>query len=142
MDRAYKTALKAVKGGGTVYILGLLVHNSPVIKKLEDLGIKSVLSLSEIQKGTSGSLIISSHGVGPKIFEKAKETGLKIIDTTCPWVRKAQDKAYKLARDGYQVVIVGDKDHTEVKGIGEWAGESSAVVEDKESMGKIGRAHV
>jgi len=137
VDRAYRTALEAAKSGEPVYILGLLVHNSLVMNKLETLGIKSVASLSEIPKGASGSLIISSHGVGPGTIEEAKRTGLNVIDTTCPWVRKAQNTAHKLAGEGYQVVIVGDKNHTEVKGIGEWAGESSAVVEEKGNLAKI-----
>lgn len=64
-------------------------------------------------------------------MEEAKKTGLKIIDTTCPWVRKAQDTAHKLAQEGYQVIIVGDKNHTEIKGIAEWAGKGSIVIENE-----------
>lgn len=134
VDRAYRSAIEAAKSGGPVYILGLLVHNSLVIQKLEELGVKSVSSLSQIPKGSRGSLVISSHGVGPAILEEARATGLKIIDTTCPWVRKAQDTAHKLAEAGYQVVIVGDRDHTEVKGIGEWAGRNAVVVENRQCL--------
>lgn len=134
VDRAYRTAIEAAHSGTEVYILGLLVHNSLVIKKLEELGVKSVSSLSEIPEGTKGSLIISSHGVGPEITEEAKKTGLKVIDTTCPWVRKAQDTAHRLSKEGYQVVIVGDRNHTEVKGIQEWAGEGTLVLEDIENV--------
>lgn len=131
VDFAYKKAVELAKSKEPVYILGLLVHNSSVIQKLENLGIKSVSNISEIPPISSGTLIISAHGVGPKIYEEAKKTGLNIIDTTCAWVKKAQRIAKDLYEKGYQVLIVGDKNHTEVKGIVGWANDSAIVVENE-----------
>ncbi|MFA5097475.1 MAG: 4-hydroxy-3-methylbut-2-enyl diphosphate reductase [Candidatus Margulisiibacteriota bacterium] len=129
---AYEKAVETAKKGKKAYILGYLVHNSDVIKKLEEMGVNSIKDLSEIPAGeipVGVGLIISAHGVGPKTYEDAKKMGLEIVDTTCPWVKKAQQIAKMLYEDGSQVVIVGDRDHTEVKGIKGWTQESAIVVE-------------
>lgn len=105
---------KAMKAKGNVYTLGPLIHNPPVIKELERNGIKVVDSINAINEGT---LIIRTHGVADSIIEKAKKKGLKILDLTCPFVKKTQDYAKKFYNKGYTLVVVGDKNHPEVKGI-------------------------
>ena len=138
VDIAYKKAFETAQKGQKAYILGFLVHNSDVIRKLENMGMRSISNLSEIPPGVGPPiLIISAHGVGPKIFGEAKKLGLEIIDTTCPWVKKAQGIAKKLYEDGYQVVIVGDKDHAEVKGIKGWTDDSAIVAENPKDASTI-----
>jgi len=133
VDIAYKKAVETAQNGQKAYILGYLVHNSDVIKKLEEMGVCSIKDLGEIPVGVGRDrplLIISAHGVGPKIYDDANKMGLQIIDTTCTWVKKAQGIAKKLFEDGYQVVIVGDKEHTEVKGIKGWTDDTAIVVDN------------
>ncbi|MEK7377011.1 MAG: 4-hydroxy-3-methylbut-2-enyl diphosphate reductase [Candidatus Margulisiibacteriota bacterium] len=140
VDMAYKKAVEIVRKGQKAYILGFLVHNSQVVKKLEKLGICSIMDLSEIPvdaRRDAHLLVISAHGVGPKIFDAAKNLGLEIIDTTCHWVTKAQGIAKKLYEDGYQVVIVGDKEHAEVKGIKGWTGDTAIVVENPKDAASV-----
>lgn len=127
VERAYKIAVDTTKKNKNVYILGYLVHNSFVIKHLESLGAKIISSISEIPDTQDCVLIISAHGVGPKIYEEAERKCIKIVDTTCPWVKKAQKIARKFSLEGYSIIIVGDKAHNEVKGIAQWAGEKSDV---------------
>ncbi|MBA2133511.1 bifunctional 4-hydroxy-3-methylbut-2-enyl diphosphate reductase/30S ribosomal protein S1 [Capillibacterium thermochitinicola] len=98
-----------------VYILGALIHNPRVIADLERQGVKTISDLKEAEPG--GILLIRSHGAGPQVFAAARERGLKVIDATCPFVRQEQNYAQELQRDGYQVLVVGDPDHPEVKAV-------------------------
>ena len=79
-----------------------------------------------------GTIIIRSHGVGPHVYEEAKARGLKIVDATCPHVKKAQLSAKSLSEDGRQVVIVGEKNHPEVKSIFEWSNKQAIILETEE----------
>ena len=137
VSQAHKKVIEVAQTGGRVYILGLLVHNAEVIEKIKQLGAKTISSISEIDSPDGAILIISAHGIGPAIYDEAKKIGLKIVDTTCPWVFSAQKKAFALAEEGFQVIIVGDKDHTEVKGIKAWAGENSLIVENAQGLTEL-----
>jgi len=137
VNRAYKIAINIAAKGEPTYMLGSLVHNKSVIEELRSKGVITVDSLKEIPKQATGNLIISAHGVSPEVFEKAKATGLTIIDTTCPWVKKPQELAKKLVEEGYHLIIVGDKNHTEVVGIMGWAGSNAQVIENIKDIKKV-----
>ncbi len=111
--RAIKLALKAIDSEEKVYTLGPIIHNPQVVDELERRGVRS---LKRIGKGC-GALIIRSHGASPKTIATARARGYKIIDATCPFVKKAQNNAAKLHDSGYQVVIVGEASHPEVTAI-------------------------
>jgi small subunit ribosomal protein S1 len=123
--RAYDLTCVNSKDCDDVYILGKLVHNNDVCKDLYKRGIKEIRSLADIKEGT---VIFTAHGVGPGFYEKASAKGLKIIDTTCPKVMKAQRLAKSFAEKKYQVLIFGDKNHKEVKSIFEWSGKHAKIV--------------
>jgi (E)-4-hydroxy-3-methyl-but-2-enyl pyrophosphate reductase len=108
-----------------VFILGKLVHNNDVCQDLYKRGIKEIKALSDIKDGT---VIFTAHGVGPGFYEKASAKGLKIIDTTCPKVMKAQRLAKNFTEKKYQVLVFGDKNHKEVKSIFEWSGGKTKIV--------------
>ncbi|MFH1429573.1 MAG: 4-hydroxy-3-methylbut-2-enyl diphosphate reductase [Candidatus Margulisiibacteriota bacterium] len=101
--------------GVPVYCYNYPVHNTHVIQELESLGLKIITALSEIKE--QGILAISAHGVSPDIIAKAKDLGMTILDTTCPKVSYAQHTARKLYDEGYRVLVLGDQNHVEVKGI-------------------------
>lgn len=134
VDTAFNTALKVSGERKNVFVLGLLVHNAMVIKQLEDRGIKSVSSLAEIPDPKKATVIISAHGAGPVIYAEAEKLGIDIVDTTCPWVRKAQRIAKELSDSGAKVFIVGDRSHAEVKGIMEWAQGNATVLESPSDL--------
>jgi (E)-4-hydroxy-3-methyl-but-2-enyl pyrophosphate reductase len=94
-----------------IFILGELIHNSNVIKELEDLGIKTINQLPS--KG-EGICVIRSHGASPEIFEQISEAGFEIVDLTCPDVKKVQKKAIQLVQEGCFLIIVGKAEHPEV----------------------------
>ena len=79
-----------------------------------------------------GTIIIRSHGVGPQVYEEAKVRGLNLVDATCPHVKKAQLSAKELIKDGRKVVIIGEKNHPEVKSIFEWSGKRAIILEAEE----------
>jgi len=136
VERAFRLAVEQAQAGMPVFMLGNLVHNKLVVERLENLGVKSISNLSEIPKGKKGTLLISAHGVAPEIYEEAKKLKLEIIDTTCPWVKKAQKIAKELSEEGRIVIIVGDKGHPEVKGLVGWSGGKAIVIEKLEDLEK------
>jgi len=130
VERAHKIALEQAKKNTPVFMLGNLVHNKQVIAKFTSAGVKTVKSIAEIPDHSNGTLLISAHGVSPEIYEEAKAKGLGVVDTTCPWVKKAQKIAEKFASEGRKVIIVGDRGHTEVKGLVGWSGGKAEVIEN------------
>lgn len=119
---------------GPIYSLGPLIHNPQVVAFLENQGIIVIDNLYGCKGGT---LIVRSHGVAPDVLAAAEEKGLKIVDATCPFVRRAQQLASDLTQDGYQVVVVGDRKHPEVQGIVGWTGGRALVVENAAEAAKL-----
>lgn len=132
VERALKIASK-LAGKNNVYTLGHLIHNPQVVKELEEKGITCVKKLSEIHKG---KVIIRAHGVPPQTIQKAEKLELKIIDATCPYVTKVHNLTKKLDKEGYQVIILGEKEHPEVIGI-KGNSENAIVIENLEEAKKI-----
>ena len=128
VKRAIQLAEDAASLAKDAFTLGPILHNPQMVAKLAEEGVGKIDSLDELDSGT---VIIRSHGVGPSVYEKIEQKGLHTIDATCPHVLKAQRSAKELAEAGYQVVIVGDKNHPEVKSILQWAGEGSVAVNDE-----------
>ncbi|MFA4844142.1 MAG: 4-hydroxy-3-methylbut-2-enyl diphosphate reductase [Candidatus Margulisiibacteriota bacterium] len=137
VERAFKIAVDTAKAGQPVFMLGNLVHNKQVVEKLKNQGVKTVSSVAEIPANSRGSLLISAHGVAPEIYQEAESKKLKIIDTTCPWVKKAQKIARELAAEGRPVIIVGDKGHPEVEALVGWSGGRGIVVEQTAELDKL-----
>lgn len=131
VDIAMNAAQEHVCGG----TFGPLIHNPQLIKELEEKGIACKENLDDFSAGEA--VIFRSHGVGPEVYQEAEARGLKIIDATCPNVRMAQQKAFAAANDGYYPVIVGEKNHPEVKSILKWAGKNAIVIECIEDISDI-----
>lgn len=124
--RAVDTAMSM--GGKGVFVLGELIHNETVTAKLKEKGSVIVNSIDEI---TGGKVIIRSHGEGKKVFRALKDRGVEIIDCTCPFVARTQRIVEEHYKQGYQIVIAGEKNHPEVKGLDGWC-ENTAFVTDGE----------
>lgn len=99
---------------GKVYTLGELVHNPSVLEELEKEGIRAVRSPSQAR---DGALVIRAHGCPPSVLSQCEELGIRTIDATCPYVLKVQRVARRLKSGGFTVVVVGEKNHPEVRGI-------------------------
>jgi 4-hydroxy-3-methylbut-2-enyl diphosphate reductase len=136
VKRAINLAIETAKNTkGKVYTYGPIIHNQEVVSKFEKQGIISVDDISKIEEGSS--IIIRTHGVSPDKIQEFKKRNFNIIDATCPFVKKAQKFVEQLVNEGYQVVIIGESDHPEVKGICGFAGNNAIVVKDVEEVEKI-----
>ena len=138
VKRAVETAM-ALEGGGN-YVLGEIIHNESVVEALKAHGVKTVSSVEEVPDGAR--LLIRTHGEAKAVFERAAEKKLEIVDCTCPFVRNIQKIAEEKHGQGYAVVIAGDKNHPEVKGIDGWCGNSAVVVSQPFEISKIGAEKV
>jgi len=111
-----------------IYSLGGLIHNPQVVEDLRKRGLDSAAGLDGVDGGT---VVIPSHGVSEEILREASERGLEVVDTTCPFVERAQQVAAELSRAGYHVAVVGDAAHPEVQGIlGHCRGEVTVIPDE------------
>ncbi|MBS3765433.1 4-hydroxy-3-methylbut-2-enyl diphosphate reductase [Candidatus Bipolaricaulota bacterium] len=112
--------------------LGPIVHNPNVVEDLSNEGAEVVNSLDNVD---TSSVVITAHGAGRDIHSEIENKGLDLIDTTCPIVKKAQETAEDLVNKGYQVVIYGENDHTEVRNILGWLdGKGVAILDPEEEV--------
>lgn len=130
VKRAVDILEKVCAEQGGVETLGAVVHNQQVLQRLAGIGVRVAKDVDDI-KGKA--VAISSHGVAPEIEEKIKARQIDIVDTTCPFVHRLQIAARRLARAGFLVVIYGDADHTEVRGVLGWAeGKGLATLDERD----------
>jgi len=135
--RAIKLLKEAANKYGEIETLGPLAHNRLLVEALANLGIKPINNLAQAQGKT---LAITTHGTSPVMLCEIKSRHIDIIDTTCPIVRKAQNTAKELAEAGFDVIIFGDTEHSEVKGLLGWTGDKGIAalnVKQIERMGKL-----
>lgn len=104
---------EAAERGGELHTLGPLIHNPQVVAELSAKGVTVVESPRQRPGST---LVMRTHGVTPELEREAREAGVQVLDATCPYVKKAHVAAERFAREGYQVIIVGEKGHPEVEG--------------------------
>jgi len=129
VKRAINILEKAARERGGVETLGAVVHNQPVLQRLTGIGVRVAKNINDIKGDT---VAISSHGVSPQLEEEIRARHIDIINTTCPFVRRAQVAARRLAESGFFTIIYGNADHPEVKGILGWAkGKGVATLDEK-----------
>jgi len=112
--RAIDIALEAARREENVYMLGDIVHNEFVVAQIERAGIRTVQNIEDLDEGV---LLLRAHGTIPEIYQEAERRRLRLVDATCPMVLDIHRIARQLEEEGYQVVIIGDQNHDEVKGI-------------------------
>ena len=97
-----------------LYFLGPFIHNPQVVERFAQRGLKAVSGLRSMKAKT---LVIRTHGISPDIIKKAKAKGVKLLDATCPYVKRSQEIVREFIRCNYKVIIVGDRAHPEVKSL-------------------------
>ncbi len=120
--------------GVKTYTYGPIIHNEEVVKDLRSKGICVIQDEEELDGVKEGTVIIRSHGVERRIYEKMKGKGLTIVDATCPFVKKIHDIVEKESARGCFILIIGNPTHPEVIGIRGWAGERSTVIQNVEDV--------
>jgi len=129
VKRALRTATDTRrKKKATVYTFGDLIHNPRVIADLESKGIHSLDDLNTIEEGT---VIIRSHGASPEIYRLLDKKKIEIIDATCPIVKKIQKLVEDLAKKEEEIVIVGNKEHPEIKGLIGYSRGKGIIIENE-----------
>lgn len=112
--------------GQTIYTLGAIVHNPQIAEELEEINVHVIDSLDDAP--ADSVVAITAHGAPPTLETDARERGLTVIDTTCPLVTRIQKTAADLVNQRYSVLIYGDANHKEVKGIVGWTGGKARVI--------------
>ncbi|MBE6013836.1 MAG: 4-hydroxy-3-methylbut-2-enyl diphosphate reductase [Lachnospiraceae bacterium] len=121
VERAVNKVYEEIeKSEGKIYTFGPIIHNEEVVKDLEAKGVSVINTEDELKNLESGTVIIRSHGVPKHIYDILSEKGLKVVDATCPFVKKIHKAVSEESGKGRHVVIVGDPTHPEVLGIMGW----------------------
>ena len=132
--RAIDILEKVACQSGGVETLGAVVHNQEVLQRLAGIGVRVAKNVEDIKGAT---VVISAHGISPQLEEKIHARNVEIIDTTCPVVHRAQLAAQKLAESGFFVVIYGDAEHPEVKGVLGWAKNNGLATLDEKAIAEL-----
>ncbi|MGI5877900.1 MAG: bifunctional 4-hydroxy-3-methylbut-2-enyl diphosphate reductase/30S ribosomal protein S1 [Christensenellales bacterium] len=123
--RALDSVLRCMQDQSIVYTLGPVIHNPQVVAMLERQGVRVAGSADEVAEGT---LVIRSHGAPPEVYAQLSARGIRIVDATCPRVRRIQEKVRECHRADQPVIVIGERDHPEVQGISGWCGHEAHVV--------------
>jgi (E)-4-hydroxy-3-methyl-but-2-enyl pyrophosphate reductase len=134
---AIDKAKEARAAGKETHTLGQVVHNEGVIADLQQLGIRTVDALDDVDHGAA--VVIRAHGVRPEVMERANDRGLEVIDGTCTWVLQEHRELTKLVEEGYTIVLLGTPNHAEVVGMLGFAPEAIVVDEEEEWEAAIPR---
>ena len=115
VDRAVQTVEKALERfGAPVYVRKQIVHNTHVVRTLEQRGAVFVEEAEEVPEGAV--VVFSAHGVAPEVREDAARRGLRAIDATCPLVTKVHSEARRFAAQDYDILLIGHEGHEEIVG--------------------------
>src|SRR6185437_17014885 len=115
VDRAIEIVERALeKFGPPIYVRHEIVHNTYVVDDLKAKGAVFIDDLDDVPPGST--VVFSAHGVSKAVQAEARERGLEIFDATCPLVTKVHVEVAKLAREGYEFIMIGHKGHPEVEG--------------------------
>ena len=131
VKRAIDIAYKTLAGNKNVYMLGNIVHNEDVARKLEKAGIKKSKKLSW---GKNKILLVRAHGSGLNTINRARKLGYKIVDATCPMVKEIHKIAHSAECKGHTIIVIGDKKHDEVQGIIGQLKKRAIVIEDTQNI--------
>lgn len=134
--RAVRMVEEHLAREGPLATLGAIVHNARVVETLARKGARVVRDLGEVREP---AVAITAHGAGREVYAEIEGRGLKLVDTTCPIVKRAQEVARELTELGYHVLIYGEEAHPEVRGILSWTeGKGYATLSAEDLPGEVG----
>ncbi|RSZ47224.1 MULTISPECIES: 4-hydroxy-3-methylbut-2-enyl diphosphate reductase [unclassified Variovorax] len=139
VDRAIEIVERAIaKFGAPIYVRHEIVHNTYVVNELKSKGAIFIEELSDVPPGAT--LVFSAHGVSKAVEQEARDRGFSIFDATCPLVTKVHVEVAKLAKEGYEFIMIGHKGHPEVEGTMGQLSSGIHLVEDVEDVAKVSPA--
>lgn len=134
VDRAVKIVYDELEKKSRVSTLGPIIHNPDVVNDLEAKGVKTISSLNEAD---GEKIIIRSHGVAKSVYDELKKRKIEYIDATCPFVERIHKIVKEKSEDGFVILVAGDKDHPEVKGIAGFCSGEHYIFADENELEKI-----
>ena len=137
--RALDTAREAADEHGRIYSLGPLIHNRQVVEDLSGRGVEVVEDAACVPPGCVA--MIRTHGAGPATYAEAKARDITLIDATCPFVARVQKAAARYQAEGYQVLVLGERDHPEARAIVEHTGGQATIVESAAEVDNLSITH-
>ena len=139
VDRAIEIVERALqKFGRPIYVRHEIVHNTYVVNDLKAKGAIFIEELSDVPPGAT--LVFSAHGVSKAVEQEARDRGFEIFDATCPLVTKVHVEVAKLAKEGYEFIMIGHKGHPEVEGTMGQLSSGIHLVEDVADVAKVAPA--
>ena len=139
VDRAIEIVERALaKFGAPIYVRHEIVHNTYVVNELKAKGAIFIEDLADVPPGAT--LVFSAHGVSKAVQQEARDRGFDIFDATCPLVTKVHVEVAKLAKEGYEFIMIGHKGHPEVEGTMGQLTSGIHLVEDVEDVAKVAPA--
>ena len=135
VSRAVKLAESAAENGGKIATLGPIIHNDCVVERLAQKGVRIINSPDEALPDET--VVIRSHGIDEKTERRIIENGNRYIDATCPFVKKIHRLVNSAYQENKKIIIIGDPNHPEVRGINGWCGGSALVVQSCEEAENI-----
>jgi len=128
VDKAVKTAFN-IQSDERVFTLGELIHNSQVIEALKEKGIQTIDDIDELRE--NDCVIVRAHGIGKDVYEMLKMRNVRILDATCPYVKRIHEIVKRKQDEGFKIIIVGDPQHPEVIGINGWCEGKALIIADE-----------
>ena len=133
VTKAVETVYEQIeKEKSNIYTYGPIIHNETVVSDLEKKGVKVIESVDELEGIDSGTVVIRSHGVTKEVHQKLEQSGLNVIDATCPFVKRIHRIVEEESKKGKSIIVVGSESHPEVEGIVSYATGPVYVVDSPE----------
>ncbi len=133
VQRAVDKVYAETEKGGQVYTFGPIIHNETVISDLAERGVRIIHSADEAEALHGATVVLRSHGVTREVFRKLSENKeIRLIDATCPFVRRIHEIVEERSRAGDYIVIIGNVGHAEVEGTLGWSEGPASVIETAE----------
>lgn len=136
VDKAIQKVNKSI-GKEDIYTYGPIIHNQQVVDDFESKGVKVINDLDELDNVPVGTIIIRSHGAGKKEIDTMKSKGYKIIDATCPYVKRIHKIVEESSQLGNKIIIIGSPLHPEVIGIKGWSSQNVYIIENIQDIDMI-----
>ena len=134
VDSVYK---ELEENSGKIYTFGPIIHNEQVVEDLNKRGIEVIDTVEQLKKIKEGTGVIRSHGVAKEIYDILEQQKLKMVDATCPFVKKIHNIVLDESNNGKTIIIIGNDNHPEVEGIKGWVNGEVIVINKEEQIEKL-----
>ena len=138
VQRAVDSVYKDLEeNSGKIYTFGPIIHNEQVVEDLNKRGIEVIDTVEQLKKIKEGTVVIRSHGVAKEIYDILEQQKLKMVDATCPFVKKIHNIVLDESNNGKTIIIIGNDNHPEVEGIKGWVNGEVIVINKEEQIEKL-----